>query len=348
MALSRQDGYWPYISTGEEPPPELVYGEFDVGFFGTILDRALELMHSDSSSSRSTTATAATTGTLDSAASSKVFCDLGSGTGRLVLTAAALYPWKLVRGIELLPGIHAQAVAQLEKCRRRYSSSSSHCETSTAQVPSPPTTKQSNLRRNGVWDHYQPFMPSNAWLNQLSQTRAIDVDNNDKDEADQHKKPWSGITTTERTSNKAGTTTTMTTTTEVDDTNFCLAIQDNQYAYTQPEEKTLPLAPIQLSCGSFTDPSQYFGDADIVFCFSSAMPYSVIQSMAQAVGQQCQPGTLLLTTEYQLPEGIVMENVTAAGDRGTSYTLQVVEEMHGPNEATGGESTVFIHRLVHN
>ena len=48
----------------------------------------------------------------------RVFCDIGSGTGRLVVAAAALYPgWILYKGIEILEGIHKVALENLEKCR---------------------------------------------------------------------------------------------------------------------------------------------------------------------------------------------------------------------------------------
>mmetsp|Transcript_8780 Transcript_8780/g.18802 ORF Transcript_8780/g.18802 Transcript_8780/m.18802 type:complete len:338 (-) Transcript_8780:2017-3030(-) len=47
----------------------------------------------------------------------KVLADIGSGTGRLVIGAAALHPhWKVCRGLELLEGIHNVAVKNLEKC----------------------------------------------------------------------------------------------------------------------------------------------------------------------------------------------------------------------------------------
>jgi hypothetical protein len=44
IALSRKDGYWPFISAGEDPPQELVYGEFDVSLLEQSLQRSLELL----------------------------------------------------------------------------------------------------------------------------------------------------------------------------------------------------------------------------------------------------------------------------------------------------------------
>jgi hypothetical protein len=93
-ALSRTDGYWPWVSKKQEPPPEHTYGEFPLPFFSQILDRAW-----------------AVAGTHDDR-SEAVFCDLGSGTGRLVLWAAAAHRWREVIGVELLPSLHAEAVAK--------------------------------------------------------------------------------------------------------------------------------------------------------------------------------------------------------------------------------------------
>ena len=39
-AASRKDGYWPYVSRKEEPPSDLVYGEFPLPFFHRVLQRA--------------------------------------------------------------------------------------------------------------------------------------------------------------------------------------------------------------------------------------------------------------------------------------------------------------------
>lgn len=47
------------------------------------------------------------------------FYDLGSGTGKAVLTAAALYPLGAAKGIEIQPSLHDAALrtkAKLESC----------------------------------------------------------------------------------------------------------------------------------------------------------------------------------------------------------------------------------------
>lgn len=96
VALSRSQGYWPYLQqTKATPPPELTYGEFDFLFFAQLLDRALELYHDNYNNG--------------TCWDDCVFTDLGSGMGRLVLAAAALHKWKLCRGVEVLSDLHAEA-----------------------------------------------------------------------------------------------------------------------------------------------------------------------------------------------------------------------------------------------
>lgn len=277
----------PYISSGDEPPQELVYGEFDVEFFAQVVDRAIELYDGDA----------------------KVFCDLGSGTGRLVLVAAALYDWDLVRGIELLPGIHEQAEEKLQSCRAKM--------TDSVEPSSSPSSPQES-----EWKQYKQFSPSDDWLNQLSQ--AYNGENNEL------------ITPLQATDDNS------TESLEKDK-----VIDDTYLEYFLGDTHQIPLAPIKLSCGSFDNPYEFFGDANIVFCFSSAMPYHVIVNMARACGRQCKPGSLIITTEYALPIGGTIESFpedpcVPDGD----FKLELVEELHGSCDATGGESTVFIHRLT--
>ena len=67
---------------------ELTYGEFDLDGFHEALDCAVD-------------------GLPDLRRCT--FCDLGSGAGRLVLAAAARYPWERCVGIEALPDLHHMA-----------------------------------------------------------------------------------------------------------------------------------------------------------------------------------------------------------------------------------------------
>jgi hypothetical protein len=367
IALSRKDGYWPYIEAGDEPPQELVYGEFDVEFFAHVVEHAINLYDGEP----------------------QVFCDLGSGTGRLVLTAAALYPWELVRGVELLPGIHDTAVEKLESCRSTTDSKvNPEVKFSEGSKNSAPSAQES------YWRQYRRFSPSDDWLNQLSQSFDGEEDNkgelylrNDAEDTqtttinssaylsqtsalgDKPKLPLAPIELScgsfddpceffgdanmnqlsqgfdEEEDNK-GVLYLRNDAEDTEATKFNSSAALSQ-TYALGDKHKLPLAPIKLSCGSFDDPYEFFGDANIVFCFSSTMPYHVMINMARAVGRQCRPGALIITTECQLPTGGTIDPVPADPNvpHGT-YELELVEEMHGKNDATGGESIVFIHRLT--
>ena len=69
---------------------ELTYGEFDLHAFQSLV-----------------AATDPATG--------EVFCDVGSGCGRLVLAAALAHPWGLAAGVELLEELHTSAVDAHDK-----------------------------------------------------------------------------------------------------------------------------------------------------------------------------------------------------------------------------------------
>jgi hypothetical protein len=246
IALSRKDGYWPFIQKGEEPPQALVYGEFDLQFFGNILERAGEHLTKENNSD-----------TL-SPWKDKVFCDLGSGTGRLVLAAAALHPWRVCRGVELLEGIHHEAVETLRKC----------CPTEATTVDVP-----------------NEFSSSTALLSSFGPDGSTPL--------------------------------------------------------------SIPLSPIELRCGSFDDPYEFFGDADLLFVFSTCMDSHVLTNLARAVGRQCQPGCLVLTTEYKLPMSGKLEPLEDDSDYPFGeFALELLESVTGSNQATGGESTVHIHRVT--
>ena len=245
-ALSRQDGYWPYIHRGDDPPMPLAYGEFDFYFFAELLDRASKYVDPECR---------------QNSWNGKTFCDLGSGTGRLVLAGAALHPgWKLCRGIELLPLISAEASQALKKCR-----------------------SPKNVIANGQ----------------------VGPDHNGRD------------------------------------------VQDVRHGYELPRSQ-LPLAPVEFSCGSIIDPCIYFGDSDLVFVCSSCMDADLMVAIATALGRQCRPGALIVTTDYMLPlEGEVppVENPPDEHIPTGYYNMKLLERVEGWCWLTGGSSTAFIHRL---
>ena len=217
-ALSRTDGYWPYLRQGKEPPQGLVYGEYDFYFFAELLDRAHTML-----------------GTLDG----KVFVDIGSGTGRLVLAAAALHPQlRASRGVELLEGIHDQAVEFMEGCRTH----------------------------DGM--------------------------------------------------------------------------------FVLEGDEPLPMAPLDFVCGSFEDPNVFFGDADVIFVFSSCLGPSQRDSLAQSIGRQVKPGSLVITTDYMLPlTGDALPMDTHPWAPSGPFEFEFAEKVEGYCWLTGGPSTALIHRV---
>lgn len=314
MALSRKDGYWPFINVGDEPPQELVYGEFDTLFFSTILHRARELLLGST-----TTTSAATESQLSCQHEDWVFCDLGSGTGRLVLTAAGLFPWKLCRGIELLEGIHEQAVEKYETCKQQIpipsseviadGSASNHEEkVVTASTQSPPS--------GGYWEQYQRYS-----IKKLDDGLPI-VSSKSENDNNSHSEQHTTFLESEEPPKHA-----------------CYGLFHlNEF---------VPLSPIELNCGSFTDPYVFFGDSNVIFVYSSAMPYYILIDLARAIGRQCQPGTLIITTEYQLPRGgqIPPWEDDPSLPHG-EYEIELIETLTGENDSTGGVSTAYIQRLT--
>jgi hypothetical protein len=251
-AMSRKDGYWPYVQKGTTPPKQLTYGEFDYYFFAELLDRAVSWMNDTQK------------GEADNYVPlpSPVFCDLGSGTGRLVFAAAALHPdWHLCRGIELLPGISNSAVQILE-------------ELETDDQP------------NHDELHVEPRRDE-------QQVRTLLV-NDDRSET-----------------------------------------------------KRIPLAPIEFTCGSFLDPYVYFGDASIIFAFSSCMDSNLINNgLVQAIGRQCQPGTIVITTDVELPlEGEIPPHERDTRIPHGRYQMRFLERMDGYCWLTGGSCTAYMYRL---
>ena len=224
-AISRTDGYWKFISVGEEPPQTLTYGEFDFLFFADLLDKVLS-MHGGN-------------------ASEKTFIDIGSGTGRIVIGAAALRPeLKLCRGLEILPGIHDKAVESLNLCK-------------------------------------------------------------------------------------------------VGDNAFRLPRSEQMDASTA----AFDLAPIALSCGSFTDAYEYWGDADVVFVFSTCFTPEMMSNLSDSIGRQCKPGTIIITTEYKLNSSGSLDPLPDPEMPHGDYEIDLVESLDGLNWVVGGQSTAHIQIL---
>lgn len=248
---SRTDGYWKYIERGVEPPLEYTYGEFDLLFFGDLLDRAwmhYQSVHGDLISTKPW--------------ENKTFCDIGSGQGRLVISGAAMHPYfRVCRGLEILEGIHNESVKIGDGC------TVSSNERNELDIQDNKLSKILRIPQEGSIDHYQ------------------------------------------------------------------------KYSY-------LPLAPIQLIQGSFTDPYQYLADIDCAFVFSSCMNPALLEELSNAIGRQCRPGTIVITTEFPLflkghIDPLEDDETMPSGD----YEIELLEKIDGWCWLMGGKSTAYIHRI---
>jgi hypothetical protein len=280
-AMSRTDAYWPYIHKGLDPPTELTYGEFDFYFFAQLLDRAITLSN-NSSNDNSNNAPGYDRSPQQQQQQKKVFCDIGSGTGRLVVAAATLHPqlFQLCRGIELLPNIHNLATETLQQCRCDNNNEVSQKQ--QLQLQSPSSSSSSHTNNNHL-------PSSNEFRTHALRSR---------------------------------------------DSN------DHPVSY--------PMAPIQFDCGSFDDPYNiYYGDADIIFIFSSCMGSDLVQNkLVQSLGRQCRIGTIIITTDYMLPlDGYIPPNENDTRMPYGHYRLKLLESIDGWCWLTGGASTAYIHQV---
>ena len=83
-------------------------------------------------------------------------------------------------------------------------------------------------------------------------------------------------------------------------------------------------------------------------------------SLSLAIGRQCKPGSIIITTEFPLPlEGYIGPYRCSVDDETASsfarqdhdlptgtYKLELLESVDGWVWLTGGESTAYIHRVV--
>ena len=324
-AASRTDGYWPYVQKGEDPPKQLTYGEFDFYFFAELLDRAQEVYYEGKDA--------------DAASwNDKVFCDIGSGTGRLVMAAAALHPgWKLCRGVELLNSIHVVAQETLAMCNPNKSA-----DTASEKPP----TSSSLIGEEDILRQFQGQFVLEK--NEVEE----DVDEEDVDEKDEHDEA------------------------EMGDLRAAIAETSYYLPSSSESEEKVKLAPIDFAVGSFDDRSVYFGDSDCVFVFSSCMSSSIVSGLSKAIGRQCKPGTIVITTEFPLElEGVIdsMDDpdeqkyahcdydgdfddpddaeewarfCEEEGIEAKPFKFELVESLDGYCWLMGGFSTAHIHRVI--
>ena len=129
---------------------------------------------------------------------------------------------------------------------------------------------------------------------------------------------------------------------DINDLNYYFPSND-----VEENENPLSLAPIQFSCGSFEDPYEYIGDADVVFVFSTCWTYAMMESLGKCIGWQCKPGTIVITTEYQIPlSGMIEKYENDPSLPSGEYKLELLDKIDGNCSVTGGLSTAYLHRVV--
>ena len=293
-AASRRDGYWEYISKGEEPPKQFTYGEFDFYFFGELLDRARYYYTGDAKLEGS-----------DASWDGMTFTDIGAGAGRLVFAAAALHPgFKLCRGLEILPSIHQVAEANLEKCRipkrdaATFSSSNDDiAKTGTTQLWQTPKQTDADWLEsfsgslfgdeqvpNGGEINDEDEDDEDEWFNPddwassyessgSNSENVVVVDDDEWENPDEFLQQFSDIAEAESEENSKDIAPSDVKTEGDEYFLACPPISEDGSIVLEGEElqqpQLLPLAPIEFSCGSFDDPYEYFGDSDVIFVFSS-------------------------------------------------------------------------------
>ena len=368
-AASRKDGYWEFISKGEEPPKQFTYGEFDFHFFSQLLDRA-RYYYTYNGDTEGRTAVNSWDG--------MTFTDIGAGAGRLVFAAAALHPgFRLCRGLEILPSIHQVAEANLEKCRvsKRNALSLFPEENLSNVVDGPTKLWQIPKETDEDWlqnfsgallgDKIEEDEEEDEWFNPddwASNYGSSDDKTNDDDEDWENPDQFLQSICDE---SQPGNEDDVAAADTSDDDYFLSCPPTSEDGSIMLEEdlqkpKLLPLAPIEFNCGSFEDEYEYFGDSDVIFVFSSCMSQDLMSSLSMAIGRQCKPGSVVITTEFSLPlEGHIgpyqcsIDDVTPSsfasqgdGLPTGSYKLELLESVDGWVWLTGGESTAYIHRVV--
>jgi hypothetical protein len=73
----------------------------------------------------------------------------------------------------------------------------------------------------------------------------------------------------------------------------------------------------------------------------------MMASLGKAIGRQCKPGAIVITTDYVLPlEGDIEPLEDDESMPSGPYKLELVESVGGWCWLTGGQSTAHIHRVI--
>jgi len=301
-ARSRTDGYWKYVERGERPPQEFTYGEFDIDFFGVLLDRTWEIYlegmdDDDDDGAVKNTKSEDSHSAAAAAWKNKTFIDIGSGAGRLVLTAAALHPeWKVCRGLEILDGLHTMSTSIVDRCHLADAE-----ERQRLEIMDDKLHHVLRLCAFSLFICVLIFCPPTTHDNLHQHVLRIPLNESDASPT--------------RTTDKS-------------------------------HPNYIPLAPIQFTCGSFTNPYEYLGDIDCAFVFSSCMKPHLVKDLSIAIGRQCKPGTIIITTEFPLfLHGSIDPLEEDESMPHGPYEIQLLEKIDGWCWLMGGESTAYIHRV---
>lgn len=314
-AASRADGYWRYVNENREPPKHLTYGEFDLTFFARLLDEARDLFESDDDES--------TEGW-----NGRVFCDVGSGTGRLVLAAAALHPGlKAARGVEVLEGIHNMAEETLEKCRVTDDDDDDGKDGEMGKSGRSYAATTSAVSNDAYFNDIMATLSSFGNDRDAMRIDFDDEEDDDYDEEDEEDNDNDGDND------------------EIE--------SEPRYALPVPEtSSSLPMAPVRFTQGSFTDPYLHLSDVDVAFVFSSCMTPELVTELTVALGRQCRPGTVVVTIDR--PLGPLVGDVPAPDDDDDDdaplpsgpYRFEAVgPPREGYCWVTGGVAIAYLHVL---
>jgi len=393
-AASRKDGYWQYISQGKEPPKHLTYGEFDFYFFAELLDRARYYYKSGESSTEDNSQRDGWEGMtftdIGSGTGRLVFAAAALHPGFKLCRGVEVLPAiqqvaaknldkcrKLSTsddgGKELNDYVNMEAI---------YRPRAWHIQTQTQtddewlqslsgliigdeDVHSAEEGNKKDESACSAGDDEGEWINPDGWIAAYDSAGSIGDAENDEDVENEDEDEWENPDAFIRQFDTEDTTSSHDV--EVDNNaedplpevsvdEYCLKCPttNDEDGSVQEEVCTLPLAPIEFNCGSFEDPYEYFGDSDVVFVFSSCMSRAMMQSLGGAIGRQCKPGSIVITTEFTLPlEGFIGPYPSATNPveeqhelPSGPYKLELLEEVDGWCWLTGGESTAYIHRVV--
>ena len=73
------------------------------------------------------------------------------------------------------------------------------------------------------------------------------------------------------------------------------------------------------------------------------MEKEVLEMISKAVGTQCKVGTIVITTDYEIPTSGTVANTNGAE---TPYRFELLEQMDGYVWVVGGICTAYFFRLV--